>query len=106
MLRHVRAPSPPGPHAFLRTAGNTYRRNGARREQRNCSKRRRAIDDVATFSPPRSARGFETTMEERSSRRMRTLVTRMAWLRPIRYRDRTRADIHDGPEQRSNERPD
>ena len=27
---------------------------------------------------------LETTMEDRSSRRMRTLVTQMAWLRPIR----------------------
>ena len=34
-------------------------------------------------------------MEDRSSRRLRTLVTRMAQLRPG---ERKRADIHDGPE--------
>jgi hypothetical protein len=45
-------------------------------------------------------------MEDRPPRRMRTLVTQMASLRPDRQRDRTRTDIHDGPEQRSNERPD
>ena len=40
-------------------------------------------------------------MEDRSSRRMRTLVTQLAHLRSVR------ADIHDGPEQNSsNQRPD
>src|SRR5258707_1406143 len=38
-------------------------------------------------------------MEVRSSRRMRTLVTQMVQSRPVRSRERTRADIHDGPEQ-------
>jgi hypothetical protein len=38
-------------------------------------------------------------MEDRSSRRMRTLVTRMAHLRPVRQEERMRADIHGGPEQ-------
>jgi hypothetical protein len=37
-------------------------------------------------------------MEDRSSRRMRTLVTQMARSRPVRESDRRRADIHDGPE--------
>src|SRR5580658_9953744 len=37
-------------------------------------------------------------MEIRSFRRMRILVTQMAPLRPVRYRERTRADIHDGQE--------
>src|SRR5437763_15636535 len=35
----------------------------------------------------------------RSSRRVRTLVTQLARLRLIRESDRMRADIHDGPEQ-------
>src|SRR5437588_8135989 len=35
----------------------------------------------------------------RSSRRVRTLVTQLARLRFIRESDRMRADIHDGPEQ-------
>src|SRR3984893_17075516 len=35
----------------------------------------------------------------RSSRRMRTLVTQMVQSRPVRKSERTRADIHDGPEQ-------
>ena len=38
-------------------------------------------------------------MEVRSSRRMRTLVTQMVQSRPVRQSERTRADIHDGPEQ-------
>jgi hypothetical protein len=37
-------------------------------------------------------------MEDRSSRRIRTLVTRMAPSRPVRKLARMRADIHDGPE--------
>src|SRR5256885_7413806 len=35
----------------------------------------------------------------RSSRRVRTLVTQLAHSRLIRESDRMRADIHDGPEQ-------
>src|SRR5438270_9746872 len=35
----------------------------------------------------------------RSSRRVRTLVTQLARSRLIRESDRMRADIHDGPEQ-------
>jgi hypothetical protein len=40
-------------------------------------------------------------MEDRSSRRMRTLVTPTARSRLVRYQDRMRADIHDGPELNS-----
>jgi hypothetical protein len=45
-------------------------------------------------------------MEDRASVRVRTLVTPMARSRPVRQRERTRADIHDGPKQCSNQRPD
>src|SRR4030081_2681733 len=38
-------------------------------------------------------------MEDRSSRRMRTLVTQMAPVEACPLSERRRADIHDGPEQ-------
>jgi len=37
-------------------------------------------------------------MEVQSSERMRTLVTQMVRSRPVRQSERTRSDIHDGPE--------
>jgi hypothetical protein len=38
-------------------------------------------------------------MEIRSSEHVRTLVTQMVQSRSVRQSERTRADIHDGPEQ-------
>ena len=44
---------------------------------------REAIDDVITNLTRRVLRENETTMEDRSSRCVRTLVTQMARLRPV-----------------------
>src|SRR5262249_49300854 len=55
----------------------------------------------------RGLREDENEMEDRSSRRMRTLVTQMAHRGLSANETRTRADIHDGPEHKgSNRRPD
>jgi hypothetical protein len=66
------------PHA---QAGTKERPPGA---NKGTARSKAAIDDVANTFTRRGLREDETTMEDRSSRRMRTLVTLMARLRPIR----------------------
>jgi hypothetical protein len=58
------------------------------------------IDDIAKLNDVtrRGLREDETTMEDRSSRRVRILVTLIARSRLVRQSDRMRADIHDGRE--------
>src|SRR5204863_8609248 len=71
----------------------------ARHEQRN-SMKQEIIDDLASRElPAEVCERMRRRWSNRSSRRVRTLVTQLARLRLIRESDRMRADIHDGPEQ-------
>jgi hypothetical protein len=62
-------------------AGTKERPQGA---NKGTTQSEETIDDVANTFTRRGLREDETTMEDRSSRRMRTLVTRMARSRPVR----------------------
>src|SRR5438874_1444208 len=71
----------------------------ARHEQRN-SMKQGDVDDLASRElPAEVCERMRRRWSNRSSRRVRTLVTQLAHSRLIRESDRMRADIHDGPEQ-------
>src|SRR6059058_2174556 len=56
-------------------------------------------DRVSRQLPAEVCERMRRRWSNRSSRRVRTLVTQLARSRLIRESDRMRADIHDGPEQ-------
>src|SRR6267378_8333310 len=72
----------------LRAAPSTFcgpgRRNGPWLEHRNCAISGASDDVTLSTVSSRGLREDKTKMEDRSSERVRTLVTRMARSRPIR----------------------